>query len=181
MSGSDLSLRKRSSMSGSSMRTRLHKILHCTLLATIAGLICIAQSAAQEAVTLLLINGRIWTVNPQQKEAEAVAIAANKIVAVGSTADILKLKGPGTATFDLDGRRVLPGLNDAHVHFFAGGSNLTGPQLRLSKSQTEFRQPLAVFAKAQSKGRWITGGNGHHENWAAASLLSRQLIDLVTA
>ena len=167
-------------MSGSSMRTRLHKILHCTLLATIAGLICIAQSAAQEAVTLLLINGRIWTVNPQQKEAEAVAIAANKIVAVGSTADILKLKGPGTATIDLDGRRVLPGFNDAHVHFFAGGSNLTGPQLRYSQSQSEFRNTLEAFVRHVPKGQWITGGNWDHENWRPADLPSRQLIDPVT-
>src|SRR5436305_4929085 len=181
MSGSDLSSRKRSSMSGSSMRTRLHKILHYALpTTTIAGLICIAQSAAQESVTLLLINGRIWTVNPQQKEAEAVAIAANKIVGVGSTADILKLKGPGTATIDLDGRRVLPGFNDAHVHFFAGGSNLTGPQLRYSRSQSEFRNTLEAFVHHVPKAQWITGGNWDHENWRPAALPSRQLIDPVT-
>ncbi|MBV9303472.1 MAG: amidohydrolase [Acidobacteriaceae bacterium] len=135
---------------------------------------------AQQPVTLLLINGKIWTVNPEQKEAEAVAIRGNRIVAVGSTSEILKLKESGTEVIDLDGRRVLPGFDDAHVHFFSGGSNLAGPQLRYAKSQEEFRATLAEFAQHTPRGQWITGGDWDHENWTPARLPTRQLIDNVT-
>ncbi len=135
---------------------------------------------AQQSITLLLINGKIWTVNPAQKEAEAVAISGNHIVAVGTTSEISKLKQSGTQVIDLEGRRVVPGFDDAHVHFFAGGSNLAGPQLRYSKSQQEFRDTLAQFTQHTPRGQWITGGDWDHENWTPARLPTRQLIDNVT-
>jgi imidazolonepropionase-like amidohydrolase len=80
------------------------------------------STGAQGTVTLLLVNGKFWTVNPDQPEAEAVALAGNRIVAIGTTAAIERWKQPGVTSIDLDGRRVLPGFNDAHVHFFAGRS-----------------------------------------------------------
>lgn len=137
-------------------------------------------AAAQEPITLILYNGKIWTENPGQKEAEAVALSGGHIAAVGSTAAILKLEQPGTQSIDLEGRRVLPGFNDAHVHFYYGGANLAGPQLRYSKSQQEFRDTLAEFVRQQPTGRWIEGGNWDHENWTPAALPTRGLIDPVT-
>src|SRR5437868_1247764 len=134
----------------------------------------------QEFIALLLVNGKIWTVNPQQREAEAVAISGNHIVAVGSTVEISRLKQPGTHVVDLEGKRVLPGFNDAHVHFYSGGSSLAGPQLRYSKSEQEFRATLAAFAQSTPKGQWITDGNWDHENWTPARLPTRQLIDNAT-
>ncbi len=135
---------------------------------------------AQNGLTLLLINAKIWTVNPQQPEAEAVAIRGNRIVAVGTTSEILNLKQPDTPMIDLDGRRVVPGFNDAHVHFYSGGTNLTGPQLRYSKSEEDFRNTLGEFARHLPAGRWITGGNWDHENWTPPRLPTRQVIDPVT-
>jgi hypothetical protein len=133
--------------------------------------------AAQPRVTLVLYNGKIWTENPTTKEAQAVAIAADRIVAVGSTNEILKLAQSGTRRIDLQGRRVLPGFSDAHVHFFSGGAALSGPELRYSKSQAEFRDTLAAFAAKQPAGQWITGGNWDHERWNPAVLPAHQLID----
>jgi hypothetical protein len=136
---------------------------------------------AEAALTLLLlVNAKIWTGNPQQPEAEAVAIQGNRILAVGSTADILKLKRSDTQALDFHGRRVVAGFNDAHVHFYSGGANLTGPPLRYSKSQEDFRNTLEAYAKKQPAGRWILGGNWDHENWTPADLPTRQLIDAVT-
>lgn len=139
----------------------------------------VLPAAAQQPVTLILHNGRIWTENPRQKEAEAVALSGSHIVAVGSSAAILKLEQPGTQSLDLEGRRVLPGFNDAHVHFYYGGASLAGPQLRYSKSRQEFRDTLAEFVRQQPAGRWIEGGNWDHENWTPAALPTRELIDPV--
>src|SRR5262249_46327582 len=65
---------------------------------------------------LILINGKIWTVNKDQPEAEALAVWRDRILAVGSSAEIRKLAGPRTRVIDLKGRRVLPGFYDSHVH-----------------------------------------------------------------
>jgi predicted amidohydrolase YtcJ len=147
----------------------------------IALLSCLTPVAvSQPSITLILIHGKIWTVNPQQKEAEAAAISGNRIVAVGSTSEILALKQPGTQVVDLNGKRVLPGFNDAHVHFYSGGADLAGPQLRYSKSEQEFRGTLGAFAHQLPRGEWITGGEWDHENWSPARLPTRQLIDPVT-
>ena len=89
------------------------------LLLVLAGCSLLAQTAP----TLLLVNGKIWTVDPAHPEVEAIAITGNRIVAVGTTEQIKKLKGPETAVFDLEGRRVLPVLNDSDVHFYSGGAN----------------------------------------------------------
>ena len=133
---------------------------------------------AEVALTLLLlVNAKVWTDNPQQPEAEAIAIRGNRIEAVGSTAEILKQKSPDARVLDLHGRRVIAGFNDAHVHFYSGGANLTSPPLRYSKSQEDFRNTLGRSTKGLPPGRWILGGNWDHENWTPAELPTHQLID----
>ncbi len=136
---------------------------------------------AEAALTLLLlVNAKVWTGNPQQPEAEAIAIRGNRIEGVGSTAEILRRQTPDTRVFDLHGRRVIAGFNDAHVHFYSGGANLNSPPLRYSKSQEDFKNTLALYAKRLPAGRWILGGNWDHENWTPDELPTRQLIDPVT-
>ena len=146
----------------------------------VLALIGLAALPQQTPDELLLVNGKIWTVNPAQPEAEALLIRGNRITAVGTTADLTRLQQPSTTVVDLHGKLVLPGFNDAHVHFYSGGANLAGVQLRLSKSEAEFRDTLKEFAAHQLKGQWITGGKWDHENWAGAKLPTRQLIDPVT-
>src|SRR5579859_6425937 len=116
--------------------------------------VCLSIAGLAQSPTLLLIDGKIWTGNSAQPQAEAVAIAGNRIIAVGSTADISKLKGESTRVIHLGGRRMLPGFNDAHVHCYEGGHSLSGPQLRYSSSQAEFRDTLAQFAQHVPRGQW---------------------------
>jgi predicted amidohydrolase YtcJ len=139
-----------------------------------------ALANAQPPPTLIFTNAKIWTGNPRQKEAEAVAIQRNRIVAVGSTSEILNLKQVDSTVIDLHGRRVLPGFNDAHMHFYDGGAALAGPQLRYSKSAAEFRGTLAEFVRHVPRGEWVTGGEWDHENWSPTQLPTHQLIDGVT-
>src|SRR6266849_7182561 len=88
-------------------------------------LLAAGGARGQGTATLILTNGRIWTENLQQPEAQAVAIADSRILAVGDTAVILKFAGPKTRVIDLHGRRAVPGFNDAHVHFYTGGDGLS--------------------------------------------------------
>src|SRR5262245_41096753 len=95
----------------------------------------VPQPLAPETI---LRNGKIWTVNPKQPEAQALAIRGERIVAVGSDADILKLAGPGTTVLDLHGRRVLPGFYDSHLHLLTGGLHLGRVQLKDAADEAEF-------------------------------------------
>jgi predicted amidohydrolase YtcJ len=139
--------------------------------------ICFAQIEAD----LVAINGKIWTENSTQPEVQALAVRDGRIVAAGTDTEILRLAGPQTVTLDLKGRRVVPGFNDAHVHFAEGGAGLASVQLRTAASKTEFRDRIAAFARKRPKGEWILHGNWDHENWNPATLPDHELIDSVTA
>lgn len=144
-------------------------------------LAALAANAAQgRSATLILRNGRIWTENPQQREAEAVAIDGNLIMAVGSSATISKLAGPDCKVIDLGGRRVVPGFNDSHVHFLTGGDSLISVQLGDASSAEEFRRRIRDYARSLPRGAWIRNGNWDHQRWTPPALPTHELIDADT-
>ena len=128
----------------------------------------------------IIINAVVHTMDTTQPAAEAVAIYANRIVAVGSTKDIKKLAGPNTRTIDAKKRLLLPGFNDAHTHFMSGGFQLSSVDLRDANSPQEFAARIKAFAEKLPKGRWITGGDWDHERWSDAKLPTKDLIDNIT-
>ena len=109
---------------------------------------------------MVLVNGKIITVDGADRIAQAVAIAGGKIIAVGSTADVTQLAGPGTQRIDLGGRAVTPGLIDAHAHFNWGGAerlyslNLAYPE---TKNIPQVVAKLAAQVKKQAPGTFIQG------------------------
>src|SRR6185369_694673 len=103
-----------------------------------------------------------------------------KIVAVGSDVDTKSLIGPNTRVIDAGGKLVIPGFNDAHVHFLETGSQLSSVDLRSAKTPQEFVQRIKDFVAKQPKGRWILGGQWDHENWTPNDLPTAALIDAVT-
>jgi hypothetical protein len=131
-------------------------------------------------VDLIIINGVVRTLDATDTVAEAVAILGNRIIAVGSTAAIKPLAGPRTQTINAGGRLVLPGFNDAHVHFLMGGFQLGKVDLRDAKSPSEFIARLQKFAQKVPAGQWITGGDWDHEWWPDAPLPVKEWIDAVT-
>jgi predicted amidohydrolase YtcJ len=135
---------------------------------------------AQAPADLVLVNGKIWTVDDKRPEVEAVAVLGNRIAAVGSNEEIRKWIGANTKVIDLQGKRVTPGFNDSHVHFLDGGMGLASVQLRYARTPEEFRDRIRDFAAKQPKGRWILNGNWDHENWTPPALPTRRLIDAVT-
>lgn len=148
-------------------------ILSMLLLATLFA-------GAQGQADLVLVRGKVWTAPPRQPEAEAIAIQGNRILAVGTTDAVLKLAGPHTRVIDLAGRRVVPGFNDAHVHFYTGGESLAGVDLRGAKSPEEMRKRIDDFAHSVRNGEWILDGNWDHQKWMPVRLPTHELIDKVT-
>ena len=86
--------------------------------------------------TLAIVNARVWTGNPRQPWADAVAVTGDRIAAVGSSAEVSKLmrSAPGTRVIDAQGGMVVPGFIDSHVHFIDGGFRLASVQLRDAKT-----------------------------------------------
>ena len=89
-----------------------------TLAAAVVFLLPLLSTAqtTEPAATLVLVNGKIFTGDPAQTFVEAVAIAENKVVAIGSSEVIRRRIRPGTRVIDLGGRTAIPGINDAHIH-----------------------------------------------------------------
>jgi predicted amidohydrolase YtcJ len=130
-----------------------------------------ALTAQQPApADLVLLNGRVYTVDAARPWAEAVAISGTRIAAVGSTAEIKALAGPQTRTIDLKGAFVSPGFNDAHVHIDSTGGLLVGVNLLEVHEPKGFTEAIKGAASRLPKGSWITRGDwGAYEQWGAGS------------
>jgi predicted amidohydrolase YtcJ len=161
------------------MKTKIVAALFVTicLMTTILNVPADAQTLAAD---LIIVNARVHTMDEKQPQAEAVAIYGNRIVAVGSTAEIRKLAGARTRIIDAGGRLLLPGFNDSHVHFLSGGFQLASVDLRDANTPQEFAERIRQFAQKIPKGRWITGGDWDHERWPGAGLPTKELIDAFT-
>jgi hypothetical protein len=146
------------------------------------GILAVAQ--AKPKADLIITNARIWTVDPNQPRAEAVAILGERIVAVGSAGEIDPWRGESTRVIDAHGHLLLPGFNDAHVHFTSGGLSLDELNLRDSASAAEFARRIAERAAIVPPEEWIIGGGWDDQVWARESgrdeLPTRQLIDAAT-
>ncbi len=132
------------------------------------------------AADLVVTNGRIWTGDREQPQAEAVAMIGDRIVAVGTSADIDSWRGPATQVVDARGKLVLPGFNDAHVHFVSGGMQLDNVQLKDAATPQEFVRRIAERAAKTPKGEWITGGDWDEQLWNPPQLPTKEMIDAVT-
>jgi len=156
--------------------------LTVTLIALSSILMTLPAHADKPAIApdIIIINGVVHTMDATKPIVEAVAIHGNRIVAIGSSNDIKKLAGNNTRTIDAKKRLVLPGFNDAHVHFLSGGFQLSSVDLRDANTPAEFAERISRFAANVPAGRWITGGDWDHERWPDAKLPTKELIDRFT-
>lgn len=150
-------------------------------LAAIAAVIAFFSIAATAQIAdLVITNANIHTMDGKRSLARSIAVIGRFIAAVGSDADTKPMIGPHTHVIDAKGRLVLPGFNDAHVHFIATGAQLSQINLREAKTPAEFVRRIKEFAAKLPKGRWITGGRWDHENWTPADLPTAAMIDAAT-
>jgi predicted amidohydrolase YtcJ len=137
-------------------------------------------AADAPAADLIIHHALIWTVNPAQPQADAVAVLGERIVAVGSDAEVMRWQGAATRVVDAGSKRLLPGFNDAHVHFSDGGASLVAVQLNDATSLAEFVKRIGDYARRQPKGEWIREGEWDETKWSPGKLPTRQDIDAVT-
>jgi predicted amidohydrolase YtcJ len=125
------------------------------------------------------VNARIYTVNAQQPWAEALAIRGDKILAVGSAKDIAAYRGASTKVVDAQGKLVLPGFTDCHIHFMEGSLGLTRVDLNGTKSVAEIQKRVKEYAVAHPKAEWIEGMGWLYSTFGAVALPDKKFLDEV--
>ena len=138
------------------------------LLVTGFMLMILSQTAIGEKLapaSLVLVNGKIITVDDNLPEAQAVAIQGDTIVAVGSNYEIKAYCGPRTRTIDLQGNLAIPGFIDAHGHFLNLGFSKIELDLSKSRSWSGVAGMVEEAVRKARPGEWIVGRGWHQEKW----------------
>ena len=133
---------------------------------------CGKQEPAATVPDFVLTNARVVTMDADDTIAEAVAITGNVITAVGTSAEISQLAGPGTETIDLGGNTVSPGLIDTHNHFAWGALDESSPlniEYPAVTSIQDIREQVRLAAASLGAGEWIIGSR-----WDAGKLLEQR-------
>lgn len=128
----------------------------------------------------ILINANIYTQNEAQPWAEAVAILHGQIIAVGSGEEMTGLTGPRTRVIDCGGRLMLPGLCDAHIHFFDWSMGRQRVMLEHARSKSEMLELIQARAEETPADAWILGQGWNESRWGVSDFPDRHDLDPVT-
>jgi len=148
-------------------RSRSAIFFLCCLL-IISGFFNSACKKAVEPADLILMNGKIVTVDEALPQAEALAVRGDKIVAIGRNKDIQRFQGERTQVIDLAGKLAIPGFIDSHGHFSSLGESKMVLDLTKARSWEEIVAMVAEAAKNARPGEWIVGRGWHQEKWVKA-------------
>jgi predicted amidohydrolase YtcJ len=136
-----------------------------------------AQGRIVEPADVIVIHGHVYTENPKQPWAQAVAIYRGKIVAVGDDPEIERRRGMGTKVINAGGRLVLPGIVDCHVHFLDGSLSLGRANLAGSKDPAEIQKRLREYAAQRPGDDWILGRGWNYAMFAPEALPDKKYLD----
>src|SRR5690348_2257781 len=128
----------------------MRAVLVSSLLAVLAG-------AQDHTADLILRNGAVYTMDAARSWATVVAIAGGRIIYTGLDAGAAKLAGPSTRIIDLNGRMVLPGFHDSHVHLMEGGVGMSICHLKDLQTPQEVLAAIRKYAAANAGNPWVTG------------------------
>jgi len=139
----------------------------------------IYSCSSQEPADLVIINGKVFTADDENPSAEAIAVKGEKMIYVGSTKEVKKLIREGiTKVIDAGGRLVLPGFNDAHVHF--GPLDPDYIELRYTTDPSVFTEKVRNQVARSKPGQLIRGGHWEHEMFIDKKWPAKELIDKVS-
>src|SRR5579864_878664 len=148
--------------------------------------ITMAQDQASPKADVIYIHANIYTGTSgsssfhEVQRAQAMALRGDRVLAVGTEADALKLKGPGTSVVDLQGRFVMPGFNDAHIHLTEVGFQKLRVDLSGVRSLEEFRERIRKRVETAGPTEWILGSGWDETLWQVKEPPSRWDLDEVT-
>ncbi len=148
------------------------------ILRAFCAILLLGAAPAEEA-TLVVTGAHVWTGNPRQPWAEAVAALGERILAVGSAQDVGKFVANSTRVVDGHGRMLVPGFIDSHTHLLMPAPAVTPISIRFARTKEKFTERVGAYAAKAPKGAWILGGDWDHRLWGGA-LPSRDWIDKVT-
>src|SRR6266545_5577701 len=133
-----------------------------------------------ESADLIFTNANVYTVNAKQPKAEAVAVKGDRIVFVGSTADVKKYQGANTWVIDLHGATVLPGLTDAHHHLSGVGLREMTLNLEGITNLQDFLAKVKARVDQAKPGEWVTGRGWIETFWTPPVFPTRWDLDKVS-
>ena len=144
-----------------------------------------AQDNARPVADTVYIHANIYTAvaggsSMAVQRAAGMAVRGDKLIAVGSESDVMKLKGPQTKVVDLEGRFVMPGFNDAHMHMTEAGFKKLTVDLTGTRSLQEFQERIRKHLQTVASHDWITGSGWDETLWPGSHLPTRGDIDEVT-
>jgi predicted amidohydrolase YtcJ len=137
-----------------------------------------AQQADSSSPDLVLINGKVLTMDERSSVVEALAVLDGKILATGSNASVKSIIGARTRVLDLAGKTVVPGLIETHAHFKAAGLSEYVVIMNRAKTVVEALDAIKAFAARKKPGEWIVGSGWHPPSQLAEKrYLTKQEID----
>ena len=122
-------------------------------------------AAQTRAADLVLTEAAIWTADPERPEADWIALLDGRVAALGSGSPDAELIGDGTRVTSLEGRRVIPGLIDAHVHLAQAAQSLARLDVRGAASRDELLASVAAWADELGPEEWVLGRGWSAESW----------------
>jgi predicted amidohydrolase YtcJ len=154
-----------------------------TCSAALTGIVTAAallHSQADPRADLIVHNATIHTGNPRHPRAAAIAVRGDRLVAVGTNADALRLRGPDTHVIDAKGRTITPGLIDAHGHFTGLGASLQMLDFRGATSVERIVDQVRAQVAKSAPGEWILGRSWDQNLWATRAWPTHEALDRVT-
>ena len=152
------------------------------ILQTLLLVLCVAsftrgQGRIVEAADIIVVHGRVYTEDPKQPWAQAVAIYRGKIVAVGTDPEIERRRGMGTKVINAGGKLVLPGFVDCHIHFIDGSFSLGRVNLEGAKDPADIQKRLREYASERPGDDWILGRGWNYAMFGAEALPHKKYLD----
>ena len=149
------------------------------ILLSIISMTYLSSCSRKETADLVIINGKVLTIDKDNPLAEAIAIKGEIIIAVGSTEEISKYIHEGTTkVIDAMGRLVIPGFNDAHVHF--GPLDPDYIELRYTTDPSVITEKVKLQVAKSKPGELIKGGHWEHEMFKDKKWPTKELLDKVS-
>ena len=142
----------------------------------VAG-IALSQGLIVKPADIIVVHGRVYTENPKQPWAQAVAIQGAKIVAVGDDSAIEKMRGMGTKVINAAGKPVLPGFTDCHVHFLGGSLSLGQVNLEGAKDVADIQKRLREYSSEHPGDDWILGRGWNYAMFGPEALPHKKYLD----